>query len=85
VGEVVIYTRDGCGLCDEARAELEALRAELPPFRLREVDIESDTRFHAAYLERIPVFAIEGREVCELGLDGDAVARALASASGKPG
>jgi hypothetical protein len=78
---VVLYGRDGCHLCDEARRGLVALRDELAPFHLREVDIESDPALLAAYLERIPVIEVGGREVCELGLDRGAVARAIADAS----
>ena len=74
---VVLYRRDGCHLCDEARAELLALRPDLPRFELREVDIEADEALHAAMLERIPVIEVGGAVVCELGLDREAVARAL--------
>ena len=74
---VVLYTRPGCHLCDEARAALLALRAEGLSFRLRELDIEDDERLHAEYLERIPVVEIGGRIVCELTLDVDAVRSSL--------
>ena len=42
-GEVVLYGRPGCHLCDDARAVLERMRAELP-FALVERDIERTTR-----------------------------------------
>jgi flavoprotein len=74
---VVLYGRDGCHLCEEARASIIALRGEPPRFRLREVDIEADPRLHAAYLERIPVVEVGGEIVCELGLEPDAFERAL--------
>jgi glutaredoxin len=74
---VVLYGRNGCHLCDEARETIVALGPELPPFELREVDIESDARVHAAYLERIPVVEVEGVVVSELGLDRAALERAL--------
>jgi len=78
---LVLYGRDGCHLCEEARAAILELRAELPPFRLREVDIESDPALHAAYLERIPVVEVAGGLVSELGLDRAALERALVDAS----
>ena len=78
---VVLYSRDGCHLCDEARASILAVRAELPEFELRDVDIESDARLHAAYLERIPVIEVDGEVVSELGLDRGALERALVGAS----
>ena len=38
-------------------------------FALREVDISGDEQLERAYFERIPVVAVDGREVCELVLD----------------
>ena len=49
--EVVLYTRPGCHLCDEARDALAALRGAGARFELREVDIEGDERLLAAYME----------------------------------
>jgi Glutaredoxin-like domain (DUF836) len=66
---VVLYARPDCHLCDEARGQLEALRAEGWPFELDEVDIDSDDRLLARFLERIPVVELDGRIVSELGLD----------------
>jgi hypothetical protein len=77
---VVLYGREGCHLCDDARAELLAIRSGLPPFELREVDISSDDALHAELMERIPVFEVAGATVCELGLDSAALARALSGA-----
>jgi glutaredoxin len=71
--EVVLYSRPGCHLCDEARDALAALRDEVPAFELREVDIEGDERLLAAYLERIPVVEVGGEIVSELALDARAV------------
>jgi hypothetical protein len=70
---VTLYTRPGCHLCDEARDALLALRAELPPFELSEVNIERDHDLLARYLERIPVVAVDGEVVSELELDRDLV------------
>jgi hypothetical protein len=78
---VVLYGRPACHLCDEARVAIERLRDELPPFDLREVDIESDDGLHAAFLERIPVVEVEGRIVSELVLDPDDVRVALRRAT----
>jgi glutaredoxin len=66
---VVLYARPDCHLCDEARAQLEALQAEGLRFELEEVDIDSDDRLLALYLERIPVVTLDGEIVSELGLD----------------
>jgi hypothetical protein len=64
---VVLYSRDGCCLCDEAREVLVKVRGEGPAaFALEERDIESDEALHRAYLERIPVVTIDGVEAFEL-------------------
>ena len=67
---VTLYSRPGCHLCDDARAELEAVRAT-HPFLLEERDIEADDATFKAYLERIPVVALDGRELYELFVDAD--------------
>ena len=76
---VTLYGRDGCHLCDEAREGIVALRAGGLEFELNEVDIETDERLHAAYLERIPVIEIDGGVVSELGYDEPSLRAALLS------
>jgi hypothetical protein len=68
---VTLYTRPECHLCDEARRAILGLRDELPPFELREVNIERDDDLMARYLERIPVVAVDGELVSELELKLD--------------
>ena len=55
--EVVLYTRGGCHLCDEAKMALK--RAGLAA---REVDIDSDPDLQKRYNECVPVVEIDGRE-----------------------
>jgi glutaredoxin len=66
---VTLYARPDCHLCDQARAQLEALRAEGLAFELEEVNIDSDDRLLTRYLERVPVVELGGEIVSELGLD----------------
>jgi glutaredoxin len=73
VADVVVYSRPGCHLCEEAIAQLVALHAEGYRFTLHEVDIESNDLLLRRYLERIPVVEIDGIEVSELILDRAAV------------
>jgi glutaredoxin len=73
---VTLYTRPGCHLCDDARAVLERLRAELP-FTIQEIDIESEDALHARYLERIPVVALDGEELFDHFVDEDALRRRI--------
>ncbi len=65
---VILYGREGCCLCDDARAALERVRAK-HPFTLQERDIDADDALLRAYLERIPVVAIDGVEAFELFVD----------------
>ena len=71
---VVLYSRPGCHLCDEARAVLEAERARTP-FDLEEIDIETDDELVKEYGIRIPVVAIDGVERFEIAVDPDELAR----------
>jgi glutaredoxin len=74
---VTLYTRPGCHLCDEARADLERVRDEVE-FLLEEVDITTDDALHARYLERIPVVALDGDELFHFYVDEDALRAHLA-------
>jgi hypothetical protein len=76
VTEVVLYGKAGCHLCEEARAEIEAVRAERP-FELREVDVALDPVLHARYGERIPVVVVAGREAFEYHVDAAELRRLL--------
>ncbi len=67
--EVVVYSRPGCHLCEEALAAIVALHSEGYRFELREVDIESDETLLRAHLERIPVVEVDGELVSDLLLD----------------
>jgi hypothetical protein len=80
VTEVVLYGKAGCHLCEEARAEIDAVRARRP-FDLREVDVSLDPVLHARYGERIPVVVVAGTEAFEYHVDGDELARLLDTVS----
>jgi c-di-GMP-related signal transduction protein len=73
VADVVVYSRQGCHLCEEALAEIVALHREGYRFNLHEIDIESNDLLLRRYLERIPVVEVDGLEVSELILDRAAV------------
>ena len=74
---VVFYTREGCGLCETAKRVVRAER-ERTPFDLREIDVEGDDELELEYGLRIPVVLVDGEELFELVVDGDAFARAVA-------
>ncbi|HTJ32548.1 MAG TPA: glutaredoxin family protein [Dactylosporangium sp.] len=54
---LVLYTRPGCHLCEEAKAVLERVGE---PFA--EVDIEGDDALEEEYGFRIPVLLLDGKE-----------------------
>jgi glutaredoxin len=57
VGTVVLYTREGCHLCDDAA---EVLRRHGLKFEV--VDIDQDAELRERYDECVPVVEIDGRE-----------------------
>jgi Glutaredoxin-like domain (DUF836) len=73
---VVLYGRDGCCLCDDARDVLLRVRAR-HPFVLEDRDIDLDEALLRAYLERIPVVTIDGVEQFELFVDEAELERRL--------
>jgi c-di-GMP-related signal transduction protein len=73
VADVVVYSRPGCHLCEEAFEQIVALHEEGYRFNLHEIDIESNDLLLRRYLERIPVVEVDGLEVSELVLDRAAV------------
>jgi glutaredoxin len=73
---VVLYGRDGCCLCDDAREILLRVRAR-HPFVLEDRDIDRDEELLRAYLERIPVVTIDGVEQFELFVDESELERRL--------
>jgi glutaredoxin len=73
VAEIVVYSRPGCHLCEQAIERLLALHQEGYRFNLHEIDIESDELLLRRYLERIPVVEVDGLEASELVFDHAAV------------
>jgi glutaredoxin len=61
---VTLYTRPGCHLCEDARAVVEQVCAELGE-SFTEIDISAGPeaeRLTAAYGEEIPVTLVDGRQ-----------------------
>jgi glutaredoxin len=81
VPTVTVYTAPGCHLCHDALAILGDLRAELD-FELFERDITLDDALHRAYLERIPVVALDGEELFDYFVDADVLRERLTSRPG---
>jgi len=73
MADVIVYSRSGCHICEEAIEQIVALHETGYLFNLREIDIESSDLLLRRYLERIPVVEVDGVEVSELILDRAAV------------
>ena len=59
--QVVLYSRPGCHLCEEMKAEINSSGC-VELYTLEEVDIESDPELLARYQFEIPVLCINGVE-----------------------
>jgi glutaredoxin len=81
--KLVLYSRPGCHLCEEALEGLVALHREGHRFELHEVDIESDETLLRGMLERIPVVEVNGEVISELTLDRAAVRARLDTVGGR--
>lgn len=57
--QIVLYSKEGCCLCDQVREELLGLRDELD-FTFDEIDIEGDADLYERYKEAVPVVIIDG-------------------------
>jgi glutaredoxin len=70
--EVVLVTRKGCHLCDQALALLHELGVE-PELQ----DVDADDGLHDLYDWRVPVVLLDGRVVGEGRIGRDELRRAL--------
>ena len=59
--QVIVYSRPGCHLCDEAKAAIASADCN-DQFTLNEINIESDNELLRKYKHDIPVITINGIE-----------------------
>src|SRR5262249_37824910 len=57
---IVLYTRQGCHLCELAKQQLETTRHRRP-FSLEAVDVDSQPELAARYGSLVPVVTVNGR------------------------
>jgi hypothetical protein len=79
VNRVTVYSRITCGLCDEAREVILAVRAERP-FEYEEVLIDGRADLEGRYGERVPVVLVNGEEEFDLHIDPERLRGVLAAA-----
>ena len=66
--DVTLYTRPGCHLCDEAKAQIAPLLATAGAC-LREVNIDADPVLRARYDFDVPVIFLGARKVAKHRVD----------------
>jgi glutaredoxin len=66
--EVTLYTRPGCHLCDEAKAQITPL-LRAAGVALREVNIDDDPALRAQYGFDVPVIFLGARKVAKHRVD----------------
>jgi hypothetical protein len=72
----LLYSRPGCGLCEEMLSELTSLPcAQGVPIDVIDVDLEPDAR--ARYGHKIPVLMFAGELLCHGRLDPEEVDKTL--------
>jgi len=76
---VELFTRRGCHLCDDAKAELQQLARGLT-FQLVETDVDQDFALQQAYGTLVPVVTVNGQRASVLRLNIGAVRAALEGA-----
>ena len=78
--QVIIYTRPGCHLCEEAK---EAMRAAGcgGEYTLDEINIENDPELLARYKDDIPVITFNGVEAFRHRVQPDEFAKVLMRAA----
>lgn len=74
---VTLFTAEGCGLCREAEQLLLRLQRRFG-FELEVVDIGTSQAAYDRYWARVPVVAVDGKEVAAAPLDEGRLKAALA-------
>jgi hypothetical protein len=74
---LTLVHRDGCGLCDEMLADLQALGRSLALPPLDVVDVDADPQLQRRYGVQVPVLLLDGTKVCHFRLDEQELRRLL--------
>jgi glutaredoxin len=77
-GEVVLYSRKGCHLCEIVKESLVKLHRH-GGFTLREIDVDSDAEVRRLYNDEVPVVFINGRKAFKYHMNEQEFLRKLAS------
>jgi glutaredoxin len=77
LGEVVVYSRRGCHLCEIVKESLTKLHKR-GGFHWREVDVDGDAELRRLYNDEVPVVFINGRKAFKYRMDEQEFLRKLA-------
>ena len=75
--DVVVYSRQGCHLCDVVKETLRKLQ-DKADYRWREVDIDADRELQQKYNDEVPVVLINGRTAFKYHMSARDFLRVLA-------
>lgn len=82
--QVVLYTKPGCGLCEEMKEEMSRAGC-VGLYNLEEIDIESDAELFARYQFEIPVLFINEVEAFRHRLRPDEFKAYVTAVADQPG
>ena len=78
---VIIYSRPGCHLCEEAKHAIQSAQCD-DEYTLEEINIESELELLRLYRNDIPVITINGEEAFRHRVTADEFREKLAKAAG---
>ena len=76
-GEVILYSRKGCHLCQIVKESLVKLEKHAS-FTWREIDVDSDPEVRRLYTDEVPVVLINGRKAFKYRMNEREFLRKLA-------
>ena len=79
MNQVVVYSKPGCCLCEELKAQLRQLR-QRHAFDWREVNILDDPKAQEEFAQEIPVVFVNGKKAFKYHLDEKQFLRRLRNA-----
>jgi glutaredoxin len=81
--QLTLYSRPGCHLCEEAKAQIEPLLRKYGA-TLREVNIDTDAALQARYQQEVPVLFLGERKVAKYHVNVAQLERQLREAERSP-
>ncbi|HWS02370.1 MAG TPA: glutaredoxin family protein [Gammaproteobacteria bacterium] len=76
---LILYTRNGCHLCEDFERELRRLQQE-QPFDVEIRDVDTRPEWRAAFNDLVPLLLAGSEEICRYFLDPERLRRYLGSA-----